>query len=141
MTRNRLLYVALIAVVIVLGLTTRKYGTAFLAPWCAKGISDALWALCVYLFFAFFRPSASFRALALGALLFAFAIEFSELYQAHWLNELRGYRLLGLILGFHFHWVNFLSYTIGIGLGVLGEWWWFFRRTDILIRTDEEVQS
>ena len=123
--RNRLAYAALIAVVIVLGITLRK--NTLLPPWCAKTAGDALWALCVYFVYGFCRPSASPRAIAFGALLFSFAIEFSELYHAPWINHLRGYRLGALILGFKFHWVNLLCYLLGIALGVVGEWWWIIK--------------
>ena len=54
----------------------------------------------------------------LAALVFSFAIEFSQLYQADWINVLRHTTLGGLILGYGFLWSDLVCYTVGILIGV-----------------------
>ena len=126
--RSRLLYAVLITVVILLGLATRGRYRVLLPPWLIKHAGDALWALCVYLCGAFLLPTARSTRIALASLLFSFLIEFALLYQAPWINTIRHLHGLSLIFGTTFHWVNFLSYTAGIGLGMLGEWLVFSHR-------------
>jgi len=53
--------------------------------------------------------------LALG---FSFAIEFSQLYHALWIDQVRHTALGGLILGFGFLWSDLICYIIGIILGI-----------------------
>ena len=55
------------------------------------------------------------------SLAITYAIEFSELYQADWINQLRSIKLIGLILGYTFLWSDLLMYTIGITVGALIE--------------------
>ncbi|HEY3379688.1 MAG TPA: DUF2809 domain-containing protein [Armatimonadota bacterium] len=118
----------LILGVIVLGLAVRSRHAAFLPVWFTKDAGDALWALCVYLTATLLRPTAPLRHRALAALLFAFAIEFSQLYHAPWIESLRHIRLCGLILGYGFHSGDLLCYAVGIAAGALGEWWMVARR-------------
>ena len=120
--RRRLVYAALIAGTIVLGLLTRGHGV--LPPGVGKSCGDMLWALCVYLICGVLWPAAPVRQLAWRALLCACLIEFALLYHAPWLDALRHHRLAGLLLGQTFHWINFPYYLAGIGLGMLGEWGW-----------------
>ena len=124
--RRHLLYAALIAAVILLGLATRRRG--MLPSTLAKGSGDLLWALCVYLVFGLLSPAAPIQRLAWRAMLFACLIEFALLYHAPWIDAVRRQRLGGLILGRHFHWLNFPYYVAGISLGILGEWSWWRRR-------------
>ena len=48
-------------------------------------------------------------------------VELSQIYQAEWINAIRDTRIGGLILGFGFKGSDLLCYTLGCGLGVLGE--------------------
>ncbi|MEO8610423.1 MAG: DUF2809 domain-containing protein [Chloroflexota bacterium] len=57
------------------------------------------------------------------ALAVTWGIEFSELYQADWINAIRAYKLGGLILGYTFLPSDLLMYLCGIGAGVLLEKW------------------
>ena len=120
MKRSRLVYAGLVVLVIVLGLSSRHW-RVFLPFWLAKNAGDILWALCVYLVIGWLRPTLPVWRVTVLALLFSYAIEFSQLYQAPWINALR-HTPLGLILGYGFNWSDLLCYTIGIALGVLGEW-------------------
>lgn len=48
------------------------------------------------------------------AFLFSFFIEFSQLYQADWINQIRATTLGGLVLGYGFLYADLVSYSIGI---------------------------
>jgi len=65
-------------------------------------------------------PRISSEKAALISILFCFLIEFSQLYQAEWINAIRKTRLGGLTLGFGFLWSDLASYVVGgmIGLGL-----------------------
>lgn len=54
-----------------------------------------------------------------AGLLFCFAIEFSQLYKAPWINELRHTLFGRLVLGEGFLWSDLLCYVVGIGIGIL----------------------
>ncbi len=49
-----------------------------------------------------------------GSVLFCFAIEFSQMYQAPWINHIRATTLGGLVLGKGFLTVDLIRYTVGI---------------------------
>ncbi len=55
----------------------------------------------------------------IAALLFSFAIEFSQLYKALWINNLRHTLFGRLVLGEGFLWSDLVCYTVGIAIGVL----------------------
>ena len=53
------------------------------------------------------------------ALSFSYCIEISQLYQADWINAIRGTTLGALVLGHGFLWSDILCYTVGVGLAIL----------------------
>jgi hypothetical protein len=63
--RSRSVYAALVGVVIVLGLATRRY-RSLLPPTAAGYLGDALWAVMVFLVLALALPSAANRDWPLG---------------------------------------------------------------------------
>ena len=63
--------------------------------------------------------NATTRRLFITAILITYVIEFSELYQADWINQVRSIKLIGLILGYTFLWTDLVAYTVGITIGVL----------------------
>ena len=65
--------------------------------------------------------SATTRRLVIVSLAITYLIEFSELYQADWINQLRSIKLIGLILGYTFLWSDLGMYTLGILIGALLE--------------------
>ena len=79
-----------------------------------KAVPDALWAMMVALLFALPKPYGTTRKIALSALLFSVAIEFSQIYQADWINALRKTTLGALVLGSGFAWLDMLYYLFGI---------------------------
>ncbi|QEL85444.1 ribosomal maturation YjgA family protein [Bacillus mycoides] len=118
--RNRLLYVMLTIVVIILGLSSRKF--AFALPDLLNGyLGDALWALMIFTGFGFLFPKIETRKLAFISLIFCYGIEISQLYHAEWIDSIRATTLGGLVLGYGFLWSDLVAYTIGVGVGMLGE--------------------
>lgn len=84
-------------------------------------VGDALWALMVFFGIAFVFRKWSTRKVATVALAFSFGIEASQLYHAPWIDAIRGMPLGGLVLGFTFVWSDLICYSLGIGIGVIGE--------------------
>ncbi len=112
------LYAALLSATILLGLATRSWPTAFPAPIAEYG-GDVLWAAMVVWILALLRPSATSRLLGLLAFGFATTIELSQLYQAPWINAIRGTRFGALALGQGFLWSDILCYALGVTLAVI----------------------
>lgn len=113
MQRARLTYFIFIVTTILLGLLSRHIEGAPLF------IGDILWGLMVYFIVGFLFINKSIRWVSIASLLFCYAIEFSQLYQAPWINNIRHTVIGGLVLGETFVWSDLLCYTIGIGIGIL----------------------
>lgn len=117
-TRKRRWYLLALMVVIAAGLASRRY--AWLFPAClGKYPGDALWALMVFLLWGLALPRTAALWIGLYALGTSFADEFSQLYQAPWLNGIRSTTIGHLILGSGFAWPDLVAYTVGVALGVL----------------------
>lgn len=121
MKRNRLHYAIAIVAMIPLGLATRSGMVRFFPEFVGAYGGDVLWALVAYLCFGFLFPKMEIRKVAGLALIFAFAIEFSQLYQADWINAIRGTIPGKLILGRGFLWSDLVCYSVGILAGAVGE--------------------
>jgi len=121
--RSRLRYTALLGAVILLGLPNRLIPQVMPAFMVQYG-GDALWALAIFLMFGWLFPRASTGAVAFAAIALSWGIEFSELYQADWINTIRATPLGGLILGFTFLWSDLVCYSVGIAAGVVLEKVW-----------------
>lgn len=111
--RSRALYLALALAVAALGLASRRFRPA-LPPFLGAYAGDALWAAMVYLLAAAAWPPARASALALGAVLFSFAVEAAQLYRAPWIDALRATRPGGLVLGHDLVWSDLLCYAAGV---------------------------
>jgi hypothetical protein len=119
--RNRLLYALAIAIVIAAGLLWRS-GLLPLPNFLIKYGGDALWAVVVFFGFGLIFPRSSTIQLALLALVFAWSVEFFQLYHADWIDGLRATRLGKLVLGSTFNVPDLFAYVTGIVLGALAEW-------------------
>jgi len=114
------LYALLAILVIGAGLLWRS-GLLPLSSFLAKYGGDSLWALVVFLGLGFvFRRSATWRT-GLGALCFAWSVEFLQLYHGHWMEMIRATRLGHLVLGASFNGPDLIAYAIGIAIGALAE--------------------
>jgi hypothetical protein len=118
--RNRLLSTIALLGVIALGLASRKFPGLFPA-FLGKYPGDALWALVVFIGFGLIQPGATTRRVAAYAVATSFIVEFSQLYQAPWINSIRGTTPGHLILGSTFSWKDLAVYPVGIAVGVVVE--------------------
>lgn len=117
-TYERLKYLSATLIIILLGLTLRFIPSP-LPDFIVKYGGDLLWATMMFFGFCFLLPAAKKNHLALAALVFSFGIEFSQLYQAAWINHIRATLFGKLVLGRGFLWLDLVSYVLGIGLGLL----------------------
>ncbi|MEQ8703946.1 MAG: DUF2809 domain-containing protein [Phaeodactylibacter sp.] len=115
--RNRILYLFFIICTIGLGLASRA---RFIPELIYPYLGDVFYALMIFWIIGFLFPKMSSKRVTLISILTCFLIEFSQLYHAEWMNEIRSTRLGGLILGFGFLWRDLVSYTVGgmIGYGL-----------------------
>ena len=116
--RDRLWLLVCIVAVIALGLASRKYPALFPAIF-GKYPGDALWALMVFVGWAFVKPRASTAHLAVVAFAISCAVELSQLYQAPWLNAIRSTTMGHLVLGSTFAWFDIAAYAVGVLIGCL----------------------
>ena len=111
MPKSRITYFVLTIVTIALGLLSRHF------KFIPLFIGDILYATMVYFIMRFLFISKPVKFDIIAALVFCFAIEFSQLYQAPWINELRHTLFGRLVLGQGFLWSDFLCYVLGVGIG------------------------
>lgn len=112
MLRSKITYFVLIIITIMAGLLSRHFAIIPLF------IGDILWALMVYFIMRFIFIHKPVKLLVTGSLLFCYAIEFSQLYKAPWINDLRQTLFGRLVLGAGFLWSDLLCYTVGVGIGI-----------------------
>lgn len=122
MLKSRVFYFALIIATIIVGLLSRHFAVIPLF------IGDILWALMVYYMLRFLFIAKPLAWAVMGSLLFSYAIEFSQLYKAPWIDGLRHTLFGRLVLGDTFLWSDLLCYTVGIGFGVLVDGWLLSRK-------------
>jgi glycopeptide antibiotics resistance protein len=109
----RIAYFIAVFITILLGLASRKYSHLLLV-FIAQNAGDILWSMMIYFGFRFLLVRKSlFTAIWLSFLL-SFGIEFSQLYQEDWINQIRDTLLGALILGKGFLPVDLIRYTAGI---------------------------
>lgn len=116
--RNRLLYAVMTIIVVILGLFSRKLNNA-IPNFINIYLGDALWALMVFIAFGFIFRNKETKLVALIGITFCYIIEFSQLYHANWIDNIRETTLGGLVLGYGFLWSDLLAYAIGIGAGII----------------------
>ena len=119
--KRRFIYLIITCFLVVLGLSSRKWG--YMIPDFLSNYSgDTIWAAMVYFGLRILFPSFSELKVGISALLFSYGIEFSQLYQADWINAIRNTTLGALILGHGFLWSDLLCYTAGIVLSIVFDW-------------------
>lgn len=104
--------------VILLGMASRRYPSLFPAV-LGKYPGDALWALMVFIGVAFIRPRAGTMQLSAWAFAISCADEFSQLYQAPWINAVRHTTIGHLVLGSRFSWIDMVAYAVGVLMGAI----------------------
>lgn len=121
--RNRFVYILATLGVILAGLVSRRYPATFPAA-LGKYPGDALWALMLFTALGAMLPTSPTRKLAALALGIAYVVEFTQLYQADWINAIRATTPGHLVLGSAFGWGDLVAYTVGVGLGAAFELGW-----------------
>ena len=112
---SRIRYAVASLICIALGLFSRSSFYDF-PDWSDAYVGDILWAAMVYFLIAVLYPKGRISLKITLAILFAFLIEFSQLIQTEWMNQLRHFQGMGLVLGYGFKWSDLLCYTVGIGV-------------------------
>ncbi|HMG06981.1 MAG TPA: DUF2809 domain-containing protein [Mucilaginibacter sp.] len=112
MPRSRITYFVLIIATIIIGLLSRHF--SFIPLF----IGDILWALMVYFIMCFLFIRKPVKFIVIVSLAFCYAIEFSQLYKAPWINDIRHTLFGRLVLGEGFLWSDLLCYTVGVVTGV-----------------------
>jgi hypothetical protein len=113
-------WLALIAVVVALGLGSRRY-RPHLPGSVAAYAGDTLWATAAFLGLGLLLPRTSTWAIAFLAMTFSVLVEVGQLYKAPWIDSIRRTTLGGLVLGYDFVWSDLVCYAVGVGLGILIE--------------------
>jgi hypothetical protein len=109
-----------IAIVIALGLLSRKYSGLFPAQ-IAKYPGSALWASTVFFAVGLLLRKQSTLQVGIAALAISTLVEFSQLLDIGWLNQIRRTSIGHLFLGSTFNAPDLVAYAIGICLGCLIE--------------------
>lgn len=110
--KPRFTFGLLIILIIILGLLYRHVAGVPLF------IGDILWATMICFGFRFLFIKKPVKFVVITSLLFCYAMEFSQLYQAPWINNIRHTVIGALVLGEVFCWGDMLSYTAGVAIGV-----------------------
>lgn len=111
--RLRFIYAGLIVATVIAGLLSRS------ATKIPLFIGDVLWATMVFFIARFLFVRTTLKSAIVISLLFCYAIEFFQLYQAEWITHVRHTLFGRLVLGETFNWGDLLSYTAGVAIGVL----------------------
>jgi hypothetical protein len=119
--RNRLHYAMMTGLVIVAGCASRSELSASWPQFIQTYGGDTLWALMIYLGLGFIFPRLRIAAVASIVLVFAFGVEFGQLYRAPWIEAFRETFVGAVSIGSGFLWSDFVCYTVGCGVGVLAE--------------------
>ena len=119
--RNRQTYAVVILLVVVAGLVSRSSAANYLPSLFATYAGDTLWALTVFLVLGFVFPGVRTGVAALLTIALSFGVEFSQLYQAEWINAIRETQIGAIALGAGFKWSDLVCYTGGCMLGLTGE--------------------
>ncbi len=118
--RSPWLYLVLLAVIIALGIGSRRFGRV-LPGFVAAFAGDTLWALAAFVGIGLILSSASTWRVATLAFLLAVLVEVSQLYHAPWIDSIRDTTLGALVLGHGFLWSDLGCYAVGVGIGILFE--------------------
>ena len=109
---SRRTYFLIVCIVIITGLASRRI------PVIPPGVGDALWAMMIFFIIRTLYIKSGRKLLSILSLTICYLVEFSQLYQAPWLNNIRMTLVGRLVLGQGFLWSDLLAYAIGIGAAV-----------------------
>ena len=113
---TRSIYLLLVIVTIIIGLSTRKLPHLFPSFIAVYG-GDTLWALLFFLLFRIIWIKKSIWFIAVITYSFCILIECSQLYQGEWIVRLRETFPGQMLLGHGFLWSDLLCYAAGVIIG------------------------
>lgn len=102
-----------LTLVIGIGLASRTFAKDWSPDWMLLYGGDALWAASLYCFLLLVMRSRSRSHVLLATIVGAFIIEFSQLYQAYWIQQLRATAPFNLVLGQGFLVSDLVAYVVG----------------------------
>lgn len=108
MIQTRIRLFLLISLTVVLGLVSRQI------DWIPLFIGDILYAIMMFFIVKAINVRISIVKTASVALAITYVIEFSQLYQAEWINSIRRTVIGKLVLGQGFLWSDLAAYAVGI---------------------------
>lgn len=111
--RLRIRLLMMIGLTVAAGIASRRF-PQYLPTAFGKYPGDVLWAMAVYWLMAFLAPKAPVSSVALRASVFSAAIEFSQLYRADWIRQIRGTTFGHFVLGSTFSARDLAAYAVGI---------------------------
>ncbi len=111
-------YLIAVFVAMILGFSSRRYAD-MLPVFVAEHAGDALWASMIYFGIRLLWVRKSLLWAALVGILFCFGIEFSQLYQAEWIQAIRSTFLGALVLGSGFLTIDLVRYSVGVAVSLL----------------------
>jgi len=129
---NRIIYLPVILITIILGLSSRKFPHR-LPSFVVDHFGDSLWAALIYFGFRTLFVQRSLFFSVCAALFFSYVIEFSQLYKADWLNNLRDTTLGAMVLGKGFLMIDLLRYSVGILAAAVMDYYLLRRFTEKFI--------
>ncbi|MEM6763580.1 MAG: DUF2809 domain-containing protein [Bacteroidota bacterium] len=107
----------MVLVVIILGINSRGDFISMLVPYF---MGDILYALMMFFLLGFLFPTLQAVPLFILSFGICVGVECAQLYRADWIVEFRSHKLVALVLGRSFRWLDFISYFAGslMGLGI-----------------------
>lgn len=108
MKKNRLFYLLLTLLIIIIGILSRKIS---FIPFF---IGDLLYAIMVYFGIRFLFKNLSRNKSAIIAMLTCYCIELLQLCSADWINKIKATTLGRYALGQGFLWSDLIAYSVGI---------------------------
>ena len=110
---TRISYLIAVFIAIILGFCSRAFSKE-LPEFVADHFGDALWASMIYFGVRCLWINRNLSWAVVFSFIFCFGIEFSQLYQADWINGIRNTFFGSLVLGKGFVAVDLVRYSVGI---------------------------
>ena len=114
MRQKLAVYFPIILLLFAVGLPTR-IAPINLPYWYVTYAGDFIWAMMIYFLYRLFFRWELFSTFLI-TLTTTYLIEISQLFHPAWLDYLRSFKLVGLIIGYSFLWSDIVAYTAGIML-------------------------
>jgi len=111
--KERVKYIVLIVVTVLTGIASRQIDGIPLF------IGDTLYATMIFFMVKFIWTKGKALKIAVISLLVTFAIEFSQLYKAAWISNIRSTLLGRLVLGQGFLYSDLFAYVLGVLLAII----------------------